>query len=614
MAEIRSVRTALDALTAGLLGGAVVGFAEAALVSATSGAAEEYWMFLFGVVAYGALGAGLGSVAGVAWQGLRRGRASGRAVAQVAVAMGVAVPALAVTRYHVAQRIFREELILASVSGVVTHVLLLAGAAAVAVAAVAVWRGCYGVAGRVGPVLAVGLLGGTALLIGFFAGAPVTKIVRRSPSPAAAGGPNVIVIVADTLRGDAIAKSAQQLSPGSGFAQLAGDGVTFEGAYSQSSWTRPSIATILASQYPSVHGAVHKMDFLQDRVVTLAESLQAEGYWTAAFTTNINVAPVFNFQQGFDEFHYIEPSFYFWATDSATKLAIYKGLRVARERLLSNRIYFEHFYQDAAVVDEHLKTWLAERPPEPFFLFVHYMDPHDPYFEIPYNGRGVARVLTPSPAPERVAELRDLYQQGVRYLDGYLHELFDRLKTLGLYDRSIIAFTADHGEEFYEHGGWWHGTTLYEEQVHVPLIIKRATESQAGQRRKDMVRTLDIAPTVTGAAGLAIPETFMGVDLFRNRVSGPLLADEDLEGNRLSAIRDGDWKLITANPGNPRGLAPVELYNLAEDPGEQRNLATRESGRVNDMLSELSNWRARIAAHGRRAVGTARTDVVDPRT
>ena len=182
-----------------------------------------------------------------------------------------------------------------------------------------------------------------------------------------------------------------------GLRQLARDGVVFEHTYSQASWTRPSIATILTAEYPSVHGTEHKMDFLSDRVDTIAEVLKAQGYWTAAFTTNINVAPIFNFQQGFDEFRYLEPSFYFGATDSATKLAIYKGLRVAREKVSRARCGCENYYQDAGRRRQHVEAWLGEQPPEPFFLFVHYMDPHDPYFEIPYNGHGVARVIDPRP-------------------------------------------------------------------------------------------------------------------------------------------------------------------------------------------------------------------------
>jgi arylsulfatase A-like enzyme len=243
------------------------------------------------------------------------------------------------------------------------------------------------------------------------------------------------------------------------------------------------------------------------------------------------------------------------------------------------------------------------------------MDPHDPYVEHPYNGHGVARVMTPSPAPERARELHDLYMEGVHYLDGYVKRLVERLRNDGLYDRSVIAFTADHGEEFHEHGGWWHGTALYQEQVHVPLVIKRAGASTGGGRRSDLARSIDIAPTLFAAARLPQPETFLGVDLFGTRVEEPLLAEEDLEGNRLTSIRSGDWKLIIANPGNPRGLAPTELYNLAQDPEESRNLAAGESARVSDLLAQLERMRVRIAEDGQRpTLGAARKNASDPRT
>jgi arylsulfatase len=428
----------------------------------------------------------------------------------------------------------------------------------------------------------------------------------------AAGKSNVILIVVDTLRADA-AEWTRQQGGKSGFAQLAKDGVVFDRTYSQASWTRPSIATILTAEYPSVHGTVHKMDFLPNSALTLAEVFKAQGYWTTAFTTNINVAPVFNFQQGFDEFHYLEPDFYFGATDSATRLAVYKGLRAAREKF-SNKMWVENFYQDAHVVDRNVEAWLANKPPEPFFLFVHYMDPHDPYFEYPYNGRGVARVSTPDPAADRVEELHDLYRGGVRYLDGYLQELVERLRQSGVYDRSIVAVTADHGEEFREHGGWWHGTALYEEQVHVPLIIKRAQEPEPGRQRTDVTRSVDIAPTLVAAAALPVPDTFQGIDLFQGTVAEPILAEEDLEGNRLTSIHSGEWKLITANRDNPRGLPAVELFNLGDDPQERTNLAARESDRVGEMLAQLEQLRARIASHRTGTVGTATTHAADPRS
>jgi arylsulfatase len=436
--------------------------------------------------------------------------------------------------------------------------------------------------------------------------------VARRTGPAAGGKPNVILIVADTLRADAAAWTAAQ-GGASGFAQLHTDGVVFDRTYSQASWTRPSIATILTAEYPSVHGCEHKMDFLPNGALTLAEALKAQGYWTAAFTTNINVAPIFNFQQGFDEFYYLEPSFYFGASDSATRLAVYKGLRAAREKV-SSKIWVQNFYQDAKVVDEHVEAWLASKPPEPFFLFIHYMDPHDPYFEMPYNGHGVARVSDPDPPAGRAEELHDLYRSDVRYLDGYLQRLVQRLQQSGVYDRSIIALTADHGEEFQEHGGWWHGTALYEEQVRVPLVIKRAHEGEPGRRRTDVARSIDIAPTLMAAAGVPVPANFQGIDLFAGSVDEPVLAEEDLEGNRLTSIHSGAWKLITANRDNPRGLAPVELFHLDDDPRERTNLAARESDRVSEMMAQLEQFRARVASRGAAAVGTARSHAADPRS
>jgi arylsulfatase len=473
-------------------------------------------------------------------------------------------------------------------------------------------RLCYRVGRGLAPAGALAAVLAGSAVIGVATDHSVPPPVARRAQPGPADQPNIILIVADTLRADAATWTAAQGGE-SGFAQLTRDGVTFERAYTQSSWTRPSIATILTAQYPSVHGTEHKMDMLSSGALTLAEVLKAQGYWTGAFTTNINVAPIFNFQQGFDEFHYLEPSFYFGATDSATRLAVYKGLRAAREKV-SSKMWVQNFYQDAETVDRNVEAWLASKPPEPFFLFVHYMDPHDPYFEMPYNGRAVARVATPDPPAERAEELHALYRTDVRYLDAYLEELVERLRQSGLYDRSIIAITADHGEEFHEHGGWWHGTALYEEQVHVPLVIKRARESEPGRRRTDVARSLDIAPTLVAAAGLPAPAAFQGIDLFTGTVSEPLLAEEDLEGNRLTSIRTGEWKLITANRDNPRGLAPVELFNLAADPEERDNLAARESDRVSEMLAQLEQLRARLASHGSDPVGRATTHAADPRS
>ncbi len=579
------VVAALVGAFGGLLGGALLGFGESILVTWASAAADEYWLFLFSVIAYGVFAAAFGIGAALIWQLIRRGRAGDFEVAQIGAGLGFLPIALFVTRYHVNKRIFKEQLDFASGSGLLAHVLILLGVGLAALVIVGLVRVLYRRMGRLGPALGFGIAAGLSVLIGLTVGGGGEGAPQRAASGAKTL-PNVVLIIADTLRWDVVKERASQ-SPQGGFARLRGDGVAFDRAQSQASWTRPSVASILTSQYPSTHGTVHKMDFMSDRVLTLAETLQDAGYWTAGVTTNINVAPIFNLSQGFGEFAYLEPSFYFGATDSAAKLVIYKTLRTLRERFFADRVYYEHFYQDGAVVNEHVEKWLSEKPPEPFFLFLHYMDPHDPYFEVPYNGHGVARVMNPSPAPERVEELRSLYLQGVRYLDEELGKTLDQLNGANFYDDSVVVFTSDHGEEFFEHEGWWHGTSLYQEQLHVPMVVKLPSQAQAGGERLDPMRSIDIGPTILGVAGVSVPASFQGVDVFDGKVEEPLVAEEDLEGNRLFSIRDGNWKLIIANQGNPRGLAPVELYDLGVDPGEQKNLAASNRQKVSELETKL---------------------------
>ena len=581
---------ALAGASGGAWGGVVVGLVEAGLVAATAGPADEYWLVPFAVVSYGAVGAligvAVGVVAAVATGAGGRARANTAALASAAAAVLLGT---FVVRYHVVQRVFHEELVNASAGGLGVNLGVLAGCvvggALIGLAVRAAVDRPYGLVGAVMGLAATLALaaGGAAATASTASDAPVA----RRTSGRAAGAPNIVLVIADTLRADTVARFVAANADG-GLHALTADALTFSHAYVQSSWTRPSIATILTGLYPSQHGAVHKMSPLSDAVTTLAEALRARGYWTAGFVTNINVAPIFNFQQGFDEFTYLAPSFYFGAADSATRLAIYKGLRLVRERLLRNRIYVENYYQDAAVVDAAVTDWLAQRPPQPFFLLVHYMDPHDPYFEIPYNGHGVARVTDPDPAPARRDELHGLYAENVAYFDGFLKQLLAQLKARGDYDNTLVVFVADHGEEFQEHGGWWHGTTLFEEAVHVPLMIKRPGEPRAGQTEGALVRTLDLAPTMLAAAGAAALPASPGRDLFAPAPAAPpLLAEESLEGNVLASLRSGGWKLITANPDNPRGLPPVALYDLDSDPGETRNRAADEPARVQAMRAEL---------------------------
>jgi arylsulfatase A-like enzyme len=228
------------------------------------------------------------------------------------------------------------------------------------------------------------------------------------------------------------------------------------------------------------------------------------------------------------------------------------------------------------------------------------MDPHDPYMVHPYNGEGYARVANPNP-PAAVAEkYRQLYDGEIVHLDGHLGALVADLKKRGLYDKTLIVLTADHGEEFQEHGGWWHGTTLYDEQIHIPLIMKPAG-APVGRVVDELATHLDIVPTVLAAAGVPGPETLQGHPLPLGAEAPParqsVFAEEDLEGNVLQAVRTRDWKLVTANPGNPRGLAPEELFDLGRDRGEKSNVIGTTPAQAEMMRAELGRSVLQARAH-----------------
>lgn len=586
----------------GAWGGSLVGLAEAAFVVVGGASLSEFGLFPFAFWSYACLGMIFGAAVGFAVSLWPRARRMPSGALWLAVVAGVTVATLSfvVVRYHLAQRFFGEQFPwLLGLAGAVWHFVLVVGAVAA------------GTGGGVAVYLLSGKNRGELRLVGLWVAAFVgTWIAARALQAeesrprrhafAPKSKPNVVLVVVDTLRVDALGFVAQQTQTPNVNA-FARDAVVFRQAYAQSSWTRPSIATMITGLYPQQHGAREKFDPLPDRVVTLAEILRDAGYWTAAFVTNINVAPIFNFHQGFQEYHYLPPNFYFGASDSATRLSSYKLLRLLRERFLRHKLHVYHYYQDAAVLTERVLSWLGENPPQPFFLLVHYMDPHDPYFEIPYTGRAVARVLNPNPPPSQAAEMHRLYLQDVQYFDEHFGRLMTEFRRRGLFERTLFVFTADHGEEFHEHGGWWHGTTLYEEQIRVPLLVRLPGNFSGGDVRTDFARTLDIVPTVLGQVGVRPPTPLPGRDLF---AGGPapeeLYAEESLEGNYLESLRWQQWKLILANTGNPRGLREVELFDLSQDPGERNNLAEARPEVVGAMRARLNRVRGSLITPGLR--------------
>jgi hypothetical protein len=321
-------------LAGGLLAGALVGAAEALAAWGHAHGAGELPALAWALVVYGALGAlgGLGAGAAAAVVGT-----DGFALAVGGILAGLG---FVVARFRVIRDVFLEQ----APHGLVPNLVQLAALAAVAALAFWLWRTLRGATarGRAATRPGAAALAVVVLAALWMAGTRLRPAPAPPPPPARtaapAGAPNVVLIMVDTLRADHLSCYGYTGGTTPRIDGLARNGLRFAHAFSQASWTRPSVATILTGLYPSSHGAVHKADALPDRVDTLAEQLQRGGYRTVGFANNANVSPVFNFQQGFDEYRYLAPDLFFHANEQAAQLALYNGLRLVRERFLARRV------------------------------------------------------------------------------------------------------------------------------------------------------------------------------------------------------------------------------------------------------------------------------------
>ena len=587
----RAASAAGFGLAGGLYAGLAIGFGEAAYLTAIGKLGSEAQVFWTGPLAYGALFGMAGLVGGalLALPPFPRAILE-RWVSALAFTACLVPYGLVATLFFLYRDIYGEQLPGAPV--------LLGSLAASGVLALALLVGVGALAGSRARVLvrAPWALAISALAIAAAAGLgatlgprPATPPAPRPIAQALRAAPNLLLISIDTLRADVLPLyQGDQIETPALDALAAGGGTVFGAAFAQASWTKPSMATLLTSLYPASHGATLKPSRLPDSVVTIAEALQQFGYSTGGIVTNINLAPSFNFQQGFDEYHYLAPDYLFGVSDSSSRLLLYELARRVAGRLRGG-VRPGDAYQPGEAVNREALAWLDRHQDERFFLLLHYMEPHDPYFRHPDRGDAIGRALVPDPDPTLRDEMFQSYLAEVEHVDRLLGELFEDLRRRGIYDRTLIAVTADHGEEFLEHGGWWHGRTLYDEQIAVPLIIKWPRDGRARVAlRSEQVRLLDVMPTLLSEAGARLPPGIQGRPLTdtpdQERV---VYAEEDHEGNVLEAIRIDGWKLIRANPGNPRGLDPAELYEVSADPHERRDLAGTGAGREADLSDSL---------------------------
>ncbi|HVS16436.1 MAG TPA: sulfatase [Thermoanaerobaculia bacterium] len=414
---------------------------------------------------------------------------------------------------------------------------------------------------------------------------------RRGPRPVDAR-PNVLIYLVDTLRADRLGCYGHPRPTSPRLDAFAAKAVLFERAMAQSSWTRPATATVLSGLDPRVHGVHRRSDRLPAEVVTLPERLSELGYETAAVVTNGNVSAAFGFQQGFESFRYLP------------------------ERRKRGR------HRRSRQVTEIAGAWLEERvargETRPFFLYLHTTDPHAPYAPSPamrerfvdrpvgprFGTLGHLRALAAAEGPAdplEVAGLLALYDAEIAFNDHWFGVLLDRLEGLGLLRDTLVVFLSDHGEEFAEHGGWQHGRTLYQEQLHVPLVVKLPGDELAGTRRGEVVQQSDLVPTVLEVVGAPPAEGLQGRALFRREHRGALRGERveraafailDLDGIRGEAVLAGDRKLIRNLAAAGRRPRRLELYRLADDPGERSELSLSEAVWAGFLEAQLRSRRS----------------------
>lgn len=397
--------------------------------------------------------------------------------------------------------------------------------------------------------------------------------VACSPSPEPVR--NAIVVLIDTCRADEIGHVTPQGPVTPHLDELARSATMFTRATSPAPWTLPAVASLLTSTYPTVHGARGSYpDFTRLRAVpTGPEGLAAAGVRTAAIVNCPFLDPALGLGRGFERFDY-------YAEHGP-------DIRTAREAL------------DAGL------DWLRGLDGERFFLFVHLFDAHmdfdppEPFrsrflegepqpLSGPFTGVTRWRRQGASPAVRRYA--RALYRAELAAIDDALGGFADALAAEGLLDETALIVTADHGEEFWEHGQFEHGHTLYEELVHVPLMLRapgRATAAEVDAR----VGLVDVMPTVYDLLGVAPPDGFRGRSLVPLSAGGAAADSEIafseaiLYGPEWKAATGERWKLIRREDSGARAL-----FDLANDPGETRNLVDREPERANALEAVLDDW------------------------
>lgn len=438
---------------------------------------------------------------------------------------------------------------------------------------------------------------------------------------------NIILITIDSLRADHLSCLGYHRETTPNLDKLAKEGVLFSQAISCGPITLASFIPLFTSTYFLTYytmvGRGNKIKTNEEALervkevvgdvfkqkIPIASIFKQKGYSTAAFHSNPLLSKYYNFDIGFD--------YFYDSLSGKTKryskiLGKIEGLRRSNKKIHNIVRYAAAKYlyasaegdkrplERAAAINERVISWLKDNKND-FFIWVHYMDVHSPYkplkeFYSDICSKPISRWKKASlyykmySKPERIQadeieELIDLYDGEIRYTDYAIKSLLDEMADIGVLDNTLIVITADHGEEFKEHGDFGHNHKLYDELIHVPLIISNS--SYRNIAIKDTVSLLDITPTIIDLLNIPETETFQEKSLIpiiegKRKSSGVISEILDIQGKRVTSYRTKEWKYILSEAGNRR-----ELYNIRKDPQERENVYEEEEEKVKEFESMI---------------------------
>lgn len=402
--------------------------------------------------------------------------------------------------------------------------------------------------------------------------------------------PNVLLVSIDSLRADHLACYGYGRPTSPALDRIAAEGALFEQHVSSSSWTLPAHAALFTALHDSGHGCTDADKALAPRFETLAERLAEHGYATAGFYSGPFLHPAFGLAQGFETYADCTSA----AEPSAPTAPGLDAANRASHADVANPRTFAAF-----------QRWFAARDERPFFAFVHLWDvhydftpppPYDRLFGPDYEGWVDGRNfffderIRPGMDARDLERLIALYDGEIAWTDAYVARIRDELERAGVLDDTLIVVTADHGTEFFEHGWKGHRTTLYDEVIHVPLIVRFPRAVEAGTRVAAQTRAVDVAPTILD---LCRVEPFADVSgssllgLLRDPAAraGPghrAISELDSVGRSLISVRDAQWKVI-----GDRLRATTRTYDRVADPREARPIADPSAALVQASLRAL---------------------------